>query len=205
MKNQHEIFHPIIYKFLCSLCRVALRICHPVIHIEGRENLPQGAAVLCANHSHLTDPIWVIVWARLKGYPRIMAKKELFCNGLFRWFFTKVGAFPVDRSNADVKAIKTALQTLKEDNKLLIFPEGTRVRKGKASEPHSGAVLLAHRINAPIVPVYLSVKKGLFRPIHLKFGKPYLATFDCPKPDSAALEEHSVQLMKEIYAMGEPK
>ncbi len=201
--DNHGMFSPFLYKFVSGLARIALRICHPVIHIEGRENLPEGSAVLCANHSHLTDPIWIVVWSRLQRQPRIMAKKELFSNRLFRWFFAKLGAFPVDRGNTDIKAIKNALHTLKDNNKLLIFPEGTRVRKGKVSQPHSGAVLLAHRVNAPIVPVYLSVQKGLFRPVYLKFGTPYCPDFGGIKPDSQALEAHSSELMANIYDMGE--
>ncbi len=194
---------PFLFKILYCLIRLSLRICHPVIHVEGRENLPEGPAVLCANHSHLTDPIWVVVWARLPRHPGIMAKKELFSSKIFGWLLTKLGAFPVDRGNTDIRAIKNALRTLKDGNKLLIFPEGTRVRKGKTSEPHAGAVLLAHRVGAPIVPIYLSVKKGLFRPITLRFGTAYHPDFATAKPSSEAMEEHSAELMRHIYAMGE--
>jgi len=201
--DDHRMFPPVIFKILYFLLRVGLRICHPIVHIQGRETLPDGPAVLCANHSHLTDPIWIVVWARLSRHPGIMAKKELFRNRAFGWLLTKLGAFPVDRGNTDIGAIKNAMRTLKGGNKLLIFPEGTRVRKGKTSEPHAGAVLLAHRVNVPIVPVYLSVKKGLFRPITLKFGTPYHPDFHTPKPTSEEMDAHSVALMQQIYAMGE--
>ena len=201
--DNHSMFSPFMYRVVCCLVRVVLRIIHPVIRVQGRENLPEGAAILCANHSCFTDPVWVVIWSGLQRQPRIMAKKELFSNRLLRWFFAKLGAFPVDRGNTDIKAIKTALQTLKENNKLLIFPEGTRVRKNKVSQPHAGAVVLAHRIQAPLVPVYLSVRKGLFRPIHLKFGTPYFPDFGTDKPDAAALEARSAELMAGIYAMGE--
>ena len=203
--DNHGMVSPFVYKILCGLIRVVFRICHPVIRIIGRENLPEGPAVLCANHSHLTDPIWIVGFTRLPRQPRIMAKKELFANKLLCWFFAKLGAFPVDRGNTDIKAIKTSLHTLKENNKLLIFPEGTRVRKGKPSTPHSGAVLLAHRVNAPIVPIYLSVCKGLFRPITLQYGKPYHPQFGQAKPDAQALEDRSAELMANIYAMGDHK
>ena len=203
--DDRRMFHPITFRILYFILRVAFRICHPVIHIQGRETLPDGPAVLCANHSHLTDPIWIVVWARLSRHPRIMAKKELFRNKAFGRILTKLGAFPVDRGNTDIGAIKNAMRTLKSGNKLLIFPEGTRVRKGKTSEPHAGAVLIAHRVNVPIVPVYLSVKKGLFRPITLKFGTPYHPDFGNSKPTSDAMDQHATELMHHIYAMGESK
>ena len=191
------------YHFLAGAVRVCLRICHPVIRIRGLENLPEGAAVLCANHSAFSDPIWIIAWSRLVKLPRTMAKKELFGNAFTNWFFTFIGGFPVDRGNTDIVAIKTALHTLKEGNKLLIFPEGTRVRKGKVSEPHPGAVLIAHRIKAPIVPIYLSTKKGLFRPVDLIVGTPYAPEFSDPKPDSAALQQASQEMLDKIYALGD--
>ena len=206
MKGKNDkirTFSPFTYHFLAFLVRICFRICHPVIRVKGRENLPPGAAVLCGNHSNLTDPIWVIAWAQLNRLPGTMAKKELFGNALFRWFFAKVGAFPVDRGSTDISAIKNALQTLKDDNKLLIFPEGTRVRNGKKSEPHSGAIVIAHRRNAPIVPIYLSVNKGLFRPIHLIFGTPYTLDFRGEKPDGAALEKAAEEMMAKIYNLGE--
>ncbi len=204
MDKKANAFH-FVYHILAFFARICLRICHPVIRISGRENLPTGAAVLCANHSSFSDPVWILAWSRLSRLPRTMAKKELFRNPVFRWVFSLIGAFPVDREKTDITAIKTAMHTLKDNNKLLIFPEGTRVRKGKTSQPHSGAVLIAHRMKAPIVPVYLSVQKGLFRPIRLVFGTPYMVDFGGEKPDSAALDQSAVVMMDKIYSMGQQK
>ena len=195
----------ITYHILVVIVRFCLRICHPVIRIKGLENIPQGPAVLCANHSCFTDPIWILAWCRLKRLPRTMAKKELFKSPIMSRIFSLIGAFPVDRGNTDITAIKTAMQTLKDNNKLVIFPEGTRVRKGETVEPHSGAILIAHRMKAPLVPVYLSVKKGLFRPIDLIFDTPYVPQFDTPKPDAAALEQAAKKLMDQVYDLGQPK
>ncbi len=191
------------YRFLCASARVVFRIMHPVIHIEGREQFPEGAALLCCNHSSFTDPIWVIAWARLKLHPRSMAKKELFNNKLMGWACDKLGAFPVDRGAPDINAIKTAMQVLKSDNKLLIFPEGTRVKKGKQVEPHSGALLIGARMKTPIIPIYLSVKRRLFSPVHLIFGEPYFPEYAGAKPTNEELELRTAELMNKIYGMGE--
>lgn len=203
MNGEKAMFSSFTYRFVAFFIRIFFRICHPVIHVEGRENLPEGCAAICANHSHLTDPIWVLGFAKLKRLPRSMAKKELFENSFMKWLLRKVGAFPVDRDGADITAIKTAMQTLKQGNKLLIFPEGTRIRNGKTSEPHSGAVLIAHKMKAPIVPVYLSTQKGFFRPIRLVFGNPYIVDFNGEKPDAQMLEQETANMMKTIYSMGE--
>ncbi len=191
------------YRFICAFLRGCLRFMHPIIHIKGRENLPQGAAMLCCNHSAFSDPIWVIVFGKCPTLPRSMAKKELLEKPLLGWLYRKLGAFPVDRGHADVGAVKTAMQTLKNGDKVLIFPEGTRIQKGKISEPHSGAVMIAARMKVPIVPVYLSTKKHFWQPVKLIYGTPYSPEYAGTKPTQEELESHTAELMQKIYAMGE--
>lgn len=191
------------YRFLRRIVLFFLHIVHPVIRVSGRENIPDSAVILACNHSAFSDPIFVVVGADLPTLPRTMAKKELLQIPVFGWLLRKLGAFPVDRDGADIGAIKTAMKTLREGNKLLIFPEGTRVRKGKQSEPHSGTMLIATRTQTPVLPVYLTKKKKLFRKIDLVFGKPYL-----PEPaDKRATEQEltafSDELLKNIYRLGE--
>lgn len=191
------------YRLICAFLRGCLRFMHPIIHIKGRENLPKGAAMLCCNHSAFSDPIWVIVFGKCPTLPRSMAKKELLEKPLLGWLYQKLGAFPVDRGHADVGAIKTAMQTLKNDDKVLIFPEGTRIRKGKTSEPHSGALLIATRMKVPVVPVYLSAKKHFWQPVHLIYGKPYFPSYAGAKPTQEELDALTKELMERIYTMGE--
>ena len=193
------------YRFICAFLRCCLRFCHPIIHIRGRENLPRGAAVLCCNHSAFSDPIWVIVFGKCPTLPRSMAKKELLEKPVLGWLYRKLGAFPVDRGHADISAIKTAMQTLKNDDTVLIFPEGTRVRKGKPSEPHSGALLIATRMKVPVVPVYLSTKKHFWQSVTLRYGEPYEPVYEGAKPTQEELDRLTAELMEKIYTMGTQK
>lgn len=191
------------YRFICAFLRGCLRFMHPIIHIKGQENLPQGAAMLCCNHSAFSDPIWVIVFGKCSTLPRSMAKKELLDMPVLGWLYRKLGAFPVDRGHADVGAVKTAMQTLKKGEKVLIFPEGTRIRRGRVSEPHSGAVMIASRMKTPIVPVYLSTKKHFWQPVKLIYGTPYFPEYAGAKPTQEELESRTAELMQTIYTMGE--
>ena len=191
------------YRFICAFLRSCLRFMHPVIRVKGRENLPQGAAMLCCNHSAFSDPIWVIVFAKCPTLPRSMAKKELLEKPFMGWLDRKLGAFPVDRGHADAGAVKTAMQTLKNDDKVLIFPEGTRIKKGKISEPHSGAMMIAARMKVPVVPIYLSTKKHFWQPVQLIYGKPYEPEYAGAKPTQEELEQRTAELMQKIYTMGE--
>ena len=97
----------------------------PVFHLiypikaVGRENIPEGAAVICPNHSAAIDPFYV-VFAFGRKYPMwAMAKQEIQNWPVVGWILGKAGVFGVDRGSADLKAAKTALRCLKEIRKLL--------------------------------------------------------------------------------------
>src|SRR5437868_7379616 len=100
------------------------------LRAKGRENLPrEGGFVLAANHLSNFDP-WPL---GLPLFPRrqlrFMAKSELY------WFplsllLKGVGAFPVRRGQRDVEALETAVQLCREGEVVVMFPEGTRQRKG---------------------------------------------------------------------------
>lgn len=198
-----KMFSTRAYRILRAVLLVLTRIWHPVIRVHGKENIPEGAAVLCCNHSAFSDPIWIIMLADLPTLPRTMAKQELLKTPLLGTFYRKMGAFPVDRSGTDIAAVKTAMQTIRDGNKLVIFPEGTRIRKGKKSVPHSGAMLIATRSNVPIVPIFLSTKKRPFSKIDIVYGKPYLPEYAGKRPTSEELDQLSADMMKRIYQMGE--
>ena len=77
--------------------------------------------------------------------PYTMAKKSVMDKPFGGWFLSKFRVFPVDRDNADLNAIKKSLKILKSGEKLLIFPEGTRVKHGKQVRAKAGAVMLLEK------------------------------------------------------------
>lgn len=193
----------VVYWILYAVVRAAMFLYHPVFRVIGRENIPTGGRLLiCPNHSGMADPLWVIFALRLGHVPRIMAKKEVMNVPVLGWLLRKFGVFGVDRGGTDVAAIKTGLRCLKDEQQLLIFPEGTRVRHGNRVQPKRGVMLLANRTDSPILPVYLSVKRYPFGPITCVIGKPYKPDFGGEKPTEEMLELESVQLMDRIYEMG---
>lgn len=137
--NMRFLYHA-LYRIVWPFFSLA----HPV-GARGRENIPEGGAVLCANHSALCDPILVCFACTLRWMVRPMAKIELSRVPALGWLLGKAGVIYVDRGHADVHAVKEALKWLKEGQKLLVFPEGTRVRKGEDVKGKSGAALFATR------------------------------------------------------------
>jgi len=142
--------------------------------IIGRKNLPKGKAIITANHTSNLDIVIFQAHSHEKKY--ILAKKELFKNKFVGGIIKQCGGISIDRSTADLTAIKTSLKLLSKGKKLVIFPEGTR-NKGdnlkEMGEVKSGAAMLAIKSQSPIVPVWINRKPKLFRKVTIKIGKPF--------------------------------
>lgn len=172
---------------------------------KGRKNIPKGPAILCANHSGLADPVWVVLAAKEPKVPWIMAKKSVVEKPVIGPFLAAWGAYGVDRDNPDLHAVKKSLTELKNGEKLIIFPQGTRVKKGKVVTPKSGAVMLAHRAGVPVVPIFVTPDRKPFQPIHVNVGEPYLVRPEEKKLSAEELEAETELLMQKIYALGEKR
>ena len=190
------------YRGAYSVIRPIFRLLFP-FRVEGLERLPEGGAVLCANHNHALDPVLVAVALPKDAGLRFMAKKELFRNGILRWFLLRVGAFPVDRENNDVQAMKTAMKCLQGGEKLLLFPEGTRVSSEGDASAEGGAVMFATRTGVPMVPIYCGEKHKFFRRTRVVFGEPYLPAWEGRRPTAEENHLFAEELLRRIYALKE--
>jgi 1-acyl-sn-glycerol-3-phosphate acyltransferase len=106
-----------------------------------------------------------------------MAKSELY------WFpltpvLNGAGAFPVRRGERDLEAIQTAVALCRAGEVVVMFPEGTRRRKGlrkkHEARPHTGAARIALEAGVPVVPAAVKGTDRLARlgPLRVAFGKP---------------------------------
>lgn len=189
------------YKIVLSIVRRIFLILHRV-RITGRENIPEGAAVVCGNHTAQHDPIFVICAFGIKQHLIPLSKNENASKPGLGWALKKLGVIFVDRAGADFGAIKRSMLVLKNGGKLLIFPEGTRMRPGKVVEVKNGAAMLACRCNAPLVPVFITNgRKRLFTRVDVVIGEPYYVKSE-GKPTGEFLDAQTVILMDRIFALG---
>lgn len=182
------------YKIIVFIVRVFLFFVFR-IKIEGKENIPkQGGAMLALNHKSYWDPVMAAVCCPRRL--RFMAKAELFRNKLFGGLISALGAFPVHRGKGDIAAIKSSLAILKNDELMLIFPEGGRVLDERNSEAKPGAVMLAIKARVPIIPAYISGKYRWFSKLTVTFGKPvYYDNYYNEKPVVQELQSLSNSLL----------
>ena len=81
------------------------------------------------------------------------AKIETWEKPFMAWLFNLWGAIPVRRGEADLSALRVALEKLEQGTIFGVAPERTRNKTGKFLLAHPGAVTLALRGNAPILPI----------------------------------------------------
>lgn len=164
------MFYDIIKLIAMFLFRIFLRL-----EIHGVENIPkEGPMVLACNHISLLDP--PVVGGSCPRKVHWMAKEELFVpvlGTIFRW----LGAFPVRRGGADRAALKHGIEILERGEVLAIFPEGTRSKTGKLGKAAPGALMMAGKVKATIIPscvIGTDIKRQgkLWPKVIVRFGEP---------------------------------
>ncbi|MBQ4557967.1 MAG: 1-acyl-sn-glycerol-3-phosphate acyltransferase [Clostridia bacterium] len=162
----------IVSFILLIIFYIPLIIIYPTI-IVGRKNLRRkGRLILCCNHRSGADP--VIMWSRIfRRRFKYMAKAEIFKNKFGGYIFSCIGAYPVNRGQTDLRAIKQTLGYLKQERAICIFPEGTRLHGDELAELKSGVIIFALKANAPLVPSVYKKKLRPFRFNKLTIGKEF--------------------------------
>ena len=188
------------YRRAYRVVRAAIAIIYR-FEVKGRENIPIGAAMVCSNHSSSFDPLFIAFAFGIDCFMHFIAKIELFRISIMAYIMRKVGAISVNRGMMDVGTIKTTLECFKNDEKVAIFPEGTRTSEAEHVAAKNGAVKIAERAGVPLVPVFVPRKKKLFRKVTLVIGEPYYIEKQSEKRTSDDYVQLAEQLMYRIEAL----
>ena len=146
------------------------------MRIEG--TVPTDPVLVAAKHESAYETLALLA---LIDDPIIVLKRELADIPLFGRLTRRHGVIPVDRAasaNA-LRAMLTAADEAKAQHRaVLIFPEGTRVPRGRSPRLQAGFAGLYARLAMPVVPVAtdagIAWPRGLIkRPgtITLRFGE----------------------------------
>lgn len=125
--------------------------------IKGSRNIPhKGPVILASNHISAFETV-LLPWAVLKNNPLQMlwapAKEELFEKPFQRLIYSSWGAFPVRRKR-DVKANRI-LNDLLLDQKVMLFPEGTRHKDGRLGKGNRGVGKVIYDTRPTVIPTAL--------------------------------------------------
>jgi len=127
--------------------------CNIKLIVEGEENMPTQPCVIVSNHQGQ----WETFSMQYLFHPLCtLLKKELLYIPLWGWAMSMLKPIAINRG----KPKEAILQTLDEGSKrleeglfVLLFPEGTRVEKGKVGNYARSSFELAKRNNVKVLPI----------------------------------------------------
>jgi 1-acyl-sn-glycerol-3-phosphate acyltransferase len=140
----------------------------------------QGPLIIATNHVNIIEI--PIIYTRLQPRPVSgMVLADRWKNPLLGWILDVGETIPLRRGEPDIGALRTAIERLKAGHIVIIDPEGTRSGDGRLQKGNPGAVLLALRSGAPLLPVVFHgsehYKENLRRlrrtDFHIEVGRPF--------------------------------
>ncbi len=152
----------------------------------------RGNAVLTANHNSFFDPVIVsVVFGRRNLY--YLATKDLYNTKLKRFFFERIHCIEVDKQNFSMSSLHEVCDRLKAGKVVTIFPEGQlNHSESEVLSYKWGAVLMAFKGKAPIVPMYIVPRKHWYNRQRIVIGDPIDITELCGKmPNLVDLQKAS--------------
>lgn len=164
---------PLLYHIVRPIITFLFRLIYRPTYI-GLENIPKtGNYVLGGNHTNNFDCLLLI--SSTKRVIHFLAKDSL-TKGFKKIIFNNIGIIPVNRTIHDKGALNNAINCLKENKVIGIFPEGTINRTKDIIMPFKiGCVKMAKDTNTPIIPFIITGQyKQFHHSITIEFLKPYI-------------------------------
>lgn len=188
--------------------RMILRTIGAQIAVEGLERIDTSRAhVYVVNHlSALDIPV---LYASLPFQFRILAKRELFRYPFMGWHLRRSGQIPVvlDNPKASIRSLQLAVNAVKKNMSLLVFPEGGRSEDAQLQPFMGGAFFAAIRAQADVVPMvllgtYETLKMNSFhirpRPLRLLVATP-ISTAGLTTRDTESLTIRAREVIGDMY------
>lgn len=170
---KHTEKYPEMEKYLHiqKIFKIAIKSGNIDLQIHGTENIPaENGYMLYGNHQGMFDPLAV---AATCDVPLgVVLKKELYNIPFLHQVALCTKSFPMDREDVrqSLTVIRQVTEELKSGRSYLLFPEGTRSRKGNEMlDFHSGSFRCAVKSQCAIVPMALV---DCFKVLDQKGSKP---------------------------------
>jgi 1-acyl-sn-glycerol-3-phosphate acyltransferase len=201
-----DAFYFFVHRLVNALARLLWRYT-----VEGAENIPtSGAYLVVTNHLSIFDApvVFMNVPARALMFGADKWRRLPIVSALVE----SIGVIWVTRGEADMDAMKAALNVLKSGRRLGVAPEGTRSPTGALQVGKPGAAYLADRARVPIVPMAVTGTetvirswKRLRRPaVTCRIGPPFVLPGD-GRAKGARLDALTDEIMCTLAALLPPE
>ena len=133
-------------------------------NVDGTYPLPVGPKIIAANHPNATDSFHLV--PILSETPHFLMRSKLFSRPIIGWLLNQTGQIQVADGR---KPFQQACTLLQMGETIVIYPEGRLNPRYAKMKGKSGAIRLALKSGAPIIPLGIYVP-----PEHVKNLRPYL-------------------------------
>jgi len=122
---------------------------------NGKENIPDGPAIIAPNHQSYLDAVFISAFIKNRELRRTFfyAKRKHIKTKFMNFLAGKHNVIVVDLDQGIKESIQKLAEALKQDNKVVIFPEGTRTKNGEVGDFKKTFAILSKELNVPVVPV----------------------------------------------------
>lgn len=137
---------------------------------ERRKWKKKGALVI-SNHYNVFDyllTMFMVLPRKLFVVTSEMPYENKFLSFGMRFF----GGIKADRIKRDMSFMGKSAQVIKSGKLVQIYPEGRNTDDGEIQPFKRSYIVIAHRANAPIIPIVTDGNYGFFRRAHAIVGKP---------------------------------
>lgn len=177
--------------------------------ITGRENIPpKGPYIVVINHMSKADPPLMLITlpkVKLRFFAGEKWQRHVIFSPLLEWG----GAIYINRGQVDRRALREALNALKNGSVFALAPEGTRSRIGALIKARDGAAYLATRAKVPLLPVGISntdilgynMARMKHTDLEIRIGKPFSLPDLDQRPRGSELAAYTHLIMVHIAAL----
>jgi 1-acyl-sn-glycerol-3-phosphate acyltransferase len=170
----------------------------------GTERVPrEGGAILAMNHFSYADP--PVIGTLCPRRIVFVAKVELHRTFGFGALIRAHGAIAIRRGESDRDGLRRMRETVRNNDLLGLFVEGTRQKTGVPGKAMPGAAMVAIQEGVPVVPAAIhgsqDWKLGNFAPVSVAWGEPM--RFDEYSRDSKGYKAASAEIEAEIRRLWE--
>lgn len=121
------------------------------IHLTKSDPMPKPPFLMIGNHGTFFDP-WIV--GHYSKYPVAIMTNETGINisaPFVQWYLRNIGTFKKKKGAADLTAMRTTLNALKNGFPVLIFPEGQSSWDGQSQPVFTGIEKIIKRSKASLV------------------------------------------------------
>lgn len=125
------------------------------VEVSGLENIEKGKSyIVVSNHQAMLDiPLLYTLPFNFKW----VSKKEVYRIPIFGWVLWMHGDVAISRGDraSTMKMMEECGDYLQRGVSVILFPEGTRTKTGRIGNFKEGAMLLARKTGASVLPVVI--------------------------------------------------